>query len=93
MSKQKTLFETYNNSSSKTAKAAKNKSTSNATQYSDDNGYNILLNLYKTNKNVLSYLKSLNDREKIVLNIAYADLESSFDIEKSQGYKTWSSIN
>ena len=91
MFKQRTLFETYNNSPS--SKALKKESTSNNTQYSDDNGYDILLNLYKTNKNVLSYLKSLNDREKIVLNIAYADLESSFDIEKSQGYKTWFSTN
>ena len=49
--------------------------------------------MYKSNKNVSKYLKSLTDREKIVLNIAYVDLESSFDIEKSQGYKTWLSMN
>jgi len=91
MFKQRTLFETYNNSPS--SKASKKLPTVITNKYSDENGYNKLLIMYKTNKNVSKYLKSLTDREKIVLNIAYVDLESSFDIEKSQGYKTWLSMN
>lgn len=91
MFKQRTLFETFNKSPS--SKASKKLPTVITNKYSDENGYNKLLIMYKTNKNVSKYLKSLTDREKIVLNIAYVDLESSFDIEKSQGYKTWLSMN
>lgn len=91
MFKQRTLFETFNKSPS--SKANKKLPTVITNKYSDENGYNKLLIMYKSNKNVSKYLKSLTDREKIVLNIAYVDLESSFDIEKSQGYKTWLSMN
>ena len=39
--------------------------------------------------NISSYMKSINDIEKIALQIAKEDLGSSFDIEKSIGYLSW----
>ena len=35
------------------------------------------------------YLQSLNDIEKIAIEIAKEDLGSSFDIEKSIGFLNW----
>ena len=35
------------------------------------------------------YLKSLNDKEKISIEIAKKILEDSFEIEKSIGYIEW----
>ena len=40
-------------------------------------------------KEVVRYLASLNEIEKIALKIAQEDLGSSFNIEKSIGYKKW----
>jgi len=40
-------------------------------------------------QNISSYMKSINDIEKIALQIAKEDLGSSFDIEKSIGYLSW----
>lgn len=36
-----------------------------------------------------SYLQSLNDIEKIAIEIAKEDLGSSFNIEKSIGFLNW----
>tara|TARA_X000000368_G_scaffold414580_1_gene404722 strand:- start:627 stop:782 length:156 start_codon:yes stop_codon:yes gene_type:complete len=38
---------------------------------------------------ISKYLNSLNDIEKIALNIAKEDLGSSFNIEKSIGFLKW----
>ena len=35
------------------------------------------------------YLKSLNEKEKISIQIAKKILEDSFEIEKSIGFKEW----
>jgi len=35
------------------------------------------------------YIKQMTPQEKLVLDIAREHLESSFDIEKSIGYKEW----
>jgi len=35
------------------------------------------------------YISQLNNQEKIVLKIATEHLKSSFDIEKSIGFKNW----
>ena len=39
------------------------------------------------------YINSLNDNEKIVLNIAKEQLESSFDIKKCIGFLEWKKSN
>jgi len=36
-----------------------------------------------------NYIKQLNEKEKIVLKIAQEHLGTSFNIEKSIGYKKW----
>tara|TARA_X000000950_G_C13313820_1_gene417731 strand:- start:260 stop:475 length:216 start_codon:yes stop_codon:yes gene_type:complete len=38
---------------------------------------------------IIDYINSLNTQENIALHIAANDLESSFSIEKSIGFKTW----
>jgi hypothetical protein len=40
-------------------------------------------------KIINKYLNSLNEIEKIALNIAKEDLGTSFDIEKSIGFLNW----
>ena len=40
-------------------------------------------------KIINKYLNSLNEMEKIALNIAKEDLGTSFDIEKSIGFLNW----
>jgi hypothetical protein len=40
-------------------------------------------------KLIQEYISSLNDQETIALDIARTMLETSFDIEKSIGYKKW----
>jgi hypothetical protein len=35
------------------------------------------------------YIEQMSPQEKLVLNIATEHLESSFDIEKSIGFKEW----
>ena len=39
------------------------------------------------------YLNSLSNDEKIILEIAKKQLESSFNIEKSLGFLKWKEIN
>ena len=39
------------------------------------------------------YIKQLDEKEKLVLKIAKENLESSFDIKKSQGYLKWKEKN
>jgi len=51
----------------------------------------IINNLKKSNdlnnnKEVQSYIKTLNDNDKIVFTIAYQHLQSSFDVLKSVGF-------
>jgi hypothetical protein len=58
-------------------------------EYNNQNGFNKLLDLFKNNIHVIQYLQSLTETEIIVLNIAFIDLGSSFDIEKSQGFQKW----
>lgn len=43
-------------------------------------------NDWKNNKEVQSYIKTLNDNDKIVFTIAYEHLQSSFNILKSVGF-------
>ena len=43
-------------------------------------------NDWKNNKEIQSYIITLNDDEKIVFTIAYEHLQSSFDIRKSVGF-------
>ena len=42
-----------------------------------------------TNKSVKEYIKSLSEDEKKVLQIAKDELETSFSIQKSIGFKKW----
>ena len=41
------------------------------------------------NKLIAEYKASLNDKEKVVLEIAETKLETSFDIVESIGFKKW----
>ena len=41
---------------------------------------------WKNNKEIQSYIKTLNDDDKIVFTIAYEHLQSSFDVMKSVGF-------
>tara|TARA_B100002019_G_scaffold192500_1_gene166543 strand:+ start:394 stop:561 length:168 start_codon:yes stop_codon:yes gene_type:complete len=44
----------------------------------------------KTQEELIEEYKSqLSEQEKLVLNIAVEHLETSFDISKSIGYKSW----
>ena len=86
MFKQQTLFTAFGSSDDNTTKKPLKIS---GQSYCDDNGYDKLIKIYENNQVVMEYLKNLNDMEKIVLNIAFIDLKSSFDIEKSQGYIKW----
>ena len=44
---------------------------------------------YYKMSSVDNYIKQLNEKEKIVLKIAQEHLGTSFNIEKSIGYKKW----
>jgi hypothetical protein len=45
--------------------------------------------LSEMDKNVIDYIESLNDNEKKALIIAKQHLETSFCIEKSNGFINW----
>ena len=38
---------------------------------------------------IMQYIASLNEQEKMVMEIAKDHLQSSFDVEKSLGFKKW----
>ena len=42
-----------------------------------------------SNPLVAAYIEQMSPQEKLVLQIATEHLESSFDIEKSIGFKEW----
>lgn len=44
-----------------------------------------------TNPDIIQYVEQMNQLEKNTLKIAYEHLESSFDIEKSIGFKNYQS--
>lgn len=52
-----------------------------------NNDYNLL------EKQICDYLSTLNEREKIVLEIAKEHLQSSFCIERSVGFVKWLNVN
>jgi len=41
------------------------------------------------NINILNYLETLDELDKEIIIIAYEHLESSFSIERSNGYNKW----
>ena len=45
--------------------------------------------ILQVSRDVELYIKQMTPQEKLVLDIAREHLESSFDIEKSIGYKEW----
>lgn len=45
------------------------------------------------NKLVDEYIKTLNEQELLILNLAKQHLGSSFDIEKSIGFIVWKTHN
>ena len=44
-------------------------------------------------KLIEQYLKSLNEQELLILNLAKQHLKTSFDIEKSIGFIEWNKKN
>ncbi len=40
-------------------------------------------------ENILNYLETLDELDKEIIIIAYQHLESSFSIERSNGYNHW----
>ena len=49
----------------------------------------IPINEVTIEEKINQYISQLNNQEKIVLKIATEHLKSSFDIEKSIGFKNW----
>jgi len=50
---------------------------------------NIKLYPIESQKEILDYLKELDDIHKVAYMIAFEHLESSFNIEKSNGFNEW----
>ena len=51
--------------------------------------YNIFIKMPYSQEIIDKYLETLNDIEKIALQIAKEDLGTSFNIEKSIGFLNW----
>ena len=49
----------------------------------------VTINEVTIEEKIEQYISQLNNQEKIVLKIATEHLKSSFDIEKSIGFKNW----
>ena len=49
----------------------------------------VTINEVTIEQQIEQYISQLNNQEKIVLKIATEHLKSSFDIEKSIGFKNW----
>lgn len=47
----------------------------------------------ETQRDIFNYLSQLSDTERLVYNIAYEHLESSFNILKSNGFIKWKNNN